>query len=91
MSPVVMTVSWPRRHDAARAVFVCAGGECARRTSAPGEAVRCAFAEASLREVELLALHMRNTRTDRAHEGPDDPWWRGGSQPTPHHGLIVST
>ncbi|MGG7569315.1 universal stress protein [Streptomyces sirii] len=37
------------------------------------EAVSFAFAEASLREAGLLALHVWNTWTDRAYEGPGDP------------------
>ncbi|WP_443041540.1 universal stress protein [Streptomyces sp. B21-083] len=42
--------------------------------SPAGEAaVEFAFAEASLRGVDLLALHVWNTRSERAYEGPGDP------------------
>ncbi|WP_406369468.1 universal stress protein [Streptomyces sp. NBC_00647] len=36
-------------------------------------AVEFAFAEASLRGVDLVALHVWNARSERAHEGPGDP------------------
>ncbi|MGW2613497.1 universal stress protein [Streptomyces sp. NPDC001500] len=36
-------------------------------------AVGFAFAEASLRGVDLVALHVWNARSERAHEGPGDP------------------
>ncbi|WTB42864.1 universal stress protein [Streptomyces sp. NBC_00827] len=42
--------------------------------SPAGEAaVEFAFAEALLRGVDLLALHVWNTRSERAYEGPGDP------------------
>ncbi|MDW4911569.1 universal stress protein, partial [Streptomyces sp. ADMS] len=42
--------------------------------SPAGEAaVEFAFAEASLRGVDLLALHVWNTRSERAYQGPGDP------------------
>ncbi|WP_432157587.1 MULTISPECIES: universal stress protein [unclassified Streptomyces] len=42
--------------------------------SPAGEAaVGFAFAEAAMRGVDLLALHVWNTRTERAYEGPGDP------------------
>ncbi|MFC4463630.1 universal stress protein [Streptomyces xiangluensis] len=37
------------------------------------EAVEFAFAEASLRGVDLVALHVWNTWSERAYEGPGDP------------------
>lgn len=37
------------------------------------EAVGFAFAEASLRGVDLVALRVWNTRSERAYEGPGDP------------------
>jgi nucleotide-binding universal stress UspA family protein len=36
-------------------------------------AVEFAFVEASLRGADLLALHVWNTRTERAYDGPSDP------------------
>jgi nucleotide-binding universal stress UspA family protein len=36
-------------------------------------AIEFAFAEASLRGADLLALHAWNTRTERAYDGPADP------------------
>ncbi|KJK40755.1 universal stress protein UspA [Streptomyces variegatus] len=37
------------------------------------KAVEFAFAEASLRGVDLVTLHVWNTRSERAYEGPGDP------------------
>ncbi|MFF5313286.1 universal stress protein [Streptomyces massasporeus] len=37
------------------------------------EAVEFAFAEAALRGVDLVALHVWNARSERAYEGPGDP------------------
>ncbi|MEU9075243.1 universal stress protein [Kitasatospora sp. NPDC048538] len=36
-------------------------------------AIEFAFAEAALRKAPLLALHVWNTRSERAYEGPGDP------------------
>ncbi|MCZ4508200.1 MULTISPECIES: universal stress protein [Streptomyces] len=36
-------------------------------------AIEFAFAEASMRGADLLALHAWNTRTERAYDGPGDP------------------
>ncbi|MGW5666140.1 universal stress protein [Streptomyces sp. NPDC003758] len=42
-------------------------------SSAGERAVEFAFAEASLRRADLVALHLWNTWSERAYEGPGDP------------------
>ncbi|MFE0450220.1 universal stress protein [Streptomyces sp. NPDC058914] len=56
------------RPDAGGPVLLAVDG-----SPAGEEAVEFAFAEASLRGVDLVALHVWNTRSERAYEGPGDP------------------
>ncbi|MEU0743566.1 universal stress protein [Streptomyces sp. NPDC006134] len=63
--PVLVVRGGP---DPAGPVLLAADG------SPAGEgAVAFAFAEASLRGADLLALHVWSTRTERAYDGPADP------------------
>ncbi|RPK80705.1 MULTISPECIES: universal stress protein [Streptomyces] len=56
------------RPDPAGAVLLAVDG-----SDAGGAAVEFAFAEAALRGVPLVALHVWNTWSERAYEGPGDP------------------
>ncbi|MCX4859059.1 universal stress protein [Streptomyces canus] len=56
------------RPDPAGAVLLAVDG-----SAAGAEAVEFAFAEAALREAPLVAVHVWNTWSERAYEGPGDP------------------
>ncbi|MEU0162616.1 universal stress protein [Streptomyces sp. NPDC006261] len=56
------------RPDPAGAVLLAVDG-----SEAGGAAVEFAFAEAALRGAPLVALHVWNTWSERAYEGPGDP------------------